>query len=414
MAHRLVLGLGGTVDYEIDWDGRVVGALAEQYGITPDELDRTIPVVDERSLLVTLLAFVRDGAGGERFVASPDIVAAFADRFATRVTLGGTCVRAAIALRSLGHDSLVHLVSIDDHVRRLLPEGVDYICSATSDSTDPHLIVQFPSGPAVIGGPVPLDAPFPNRVIYTNDEPNRNLVISDELDGVLAGADVFLVSGFNTIQDPSLLRQRVDRVRSAIRAAADDTIVVYEDAGYHEPAFSHVVRDAIAPHVTVYSLNEEEFLAYVGHDVDLLDATDVLAALDGLLDLIPSPCLVVHTKHWALTAGPLAARFADAVLGGVVMASTRYLVGDGQTADDYAATAALPRTEAGSRFAAEIESLSRGAIHCHAAFVLEVDRPTTIGLGDTFIGGIIAVLADERGIPSVTASETRSEPVETV
>lgn len=407
MAHRLVLGLGGTVDYEIDWDGRVVGALAERFGITPGELDRTIPVVDERSLLVTLLAFVRDGAGGERFVASPDIVEAFAARFATRITLGGTCVRAAIALRSLGHDSLVHLVSIDDHVRRLLPEGVDYICSATADSTDPHLIVQFPSGPAVVGGPVPLDAPFPNRVIYTNDEPNRNLMISDELDDVLAGASVFLVSGFNTIQDPELLRARVERVRSAIRAAPADTIVVYEDAGYHEPAYSHVVRDAIAPDVTVYSLNEEEFLAYVGRPVDLLDARDVLAALDALLELIPSPCLVVHTKHWALTAGPLAARFADAVRGGVIMASTRYLVGDGQTAADYARTAALPATEAGARVAGEIERLSGGAVHAHPAFVLDTDRPTTIGLGDTFIGGIVAVLADE-----VEASVPAPEAVE--
>lgn len=395
MAHRLILGLGGTVDYEIDWDGRVVGALAEELGIVPEELDQTIPVTDERSLLVTLLAFVRDGAGGERFVASPDIVAAFAARFATRITLGGTCVRAAIALRSVGHDSLVHLVSIDDHVRRLLPEGVDYICSASQDSTDPHLIVQFPAGLAVIGGPVPLDAPFPNRVIYTNDEPNRNLPISDELDPVLADADVFLVSGFNTIQDPDLLRRRVDRVRSAIRTASPETIVVYEDAGFHEPVFSGVVRDMIAPDVTLYSLNEEEFLAYAGRRVDLLDATDVLSALVGLRALITSPCLVVHTKHWALSAGPLAARFADAVLGGVVMASTRYLVGDGQTAADYAATAALPRTLAGTRFSAEIERLSGGSVRCHSAIVLNVANPTTIGLGDTFIGGIIAVLADE-------------------
>jgi sugar/nucleoside kinase (ribokinase family) len=411
VAHRLVLGLGGTVDYEIDWDGCVIGSLAALHGITAGELDRTIPVVDERSLLVTLLAFVRDGAGGERFVASPDIVAAFASRFATRITLGGTCVRAAIALRSLGHDSLVHLVSIDDHVRRLLPDGVDYLCSATEDSTDPHLIVQFPSGPAVIGGPVPLEAPFPNRVIYTNDEPNRNLVISEDLDVALAEASVFLVSGFNTIQDPALLRARVDRVRDAIAAAPAETIVVYEDAGYHEPAFSQVVRDAIAPDVTVYSLNEEEFVAYVGRPVDLLDAADVGRALDVVLVLIPSPCVVVHTKHWALAAGPLAERFADAVLGGVVMASTRYLVGDGQTADDYARTASLPRTAAGVRFAAEVERLSDGAVRCHPAFVLDVDRPTTIGLGDTFIGGIIAVLADEVD----TASETRSErPAETV
>ena len=146
MAHELVLGLAGCVDFEVGWDADVVEQLARDYGIGIDELDAEVAVEDERSLLCSILAFVRDGAGGERFIASSDIAVAFASRLAYKITLGGTCVRAALAVARLGVPSLVHLVSIDDNVRRLLAPEIGYLCSADGDSLDPHLIVQFPAG----------------------------------------------------------------------------------------------------------------------------------------------------------------------------------------------------------------------------------------------------------------------------
>lgn len=387
-----VLGLGGTVDYEIAWDGAVIEELVEGYGIRADELDARIPVVDERSLVVTLLAFLRDGVGGERFVASSDIVEAFAARFDTRVTLGGTCVRAAIAMRSLGVPSLVHLVSIDDHVRELLPEGVEYVCSATDDSTDPHLIVQFAAGASVRRGDLDLVAPHPNRIIYANDPPNRDLVLSDALGTLLREASVFLVSGFNTIQDAAVLDERVERIRRHLAELPAGAVAIYEDAGYHEPAFSHLVRDALVDAVHVYSLNEDELFAYLGRTVDLLDADAVADALAEASALIPAECLVIHTKHWSLALGERAADYADALRGGIVMASTRYLIGDGHTAADYARTASLPEKPEGAIVAAALEERFRGRLVCRAALVLETDRPSTIGLGDTFIGGFIAGL----------------------
>ena len=390
---ELVLGLGGTVDYEIDWDGAVIASLVEGYAIRAAELDAGLPVVDERSLVVTLLAFLRDGVGGERFVASSDIVESFSARFRRRITLGGTCVRAAIAMRSVGVSSLVHLVSIDDHVRRLLPEGIAYVCSAAEDSTDPHLIVQFAAGAAVRGGDIDIVAPHPNRIIYTNDPPNRELVLSDELGGVLRDARVFLVSGFNTIQDAATLDERVAQVRGHLAALPSGAVVVYEDAGYHLPEFSSRVRDALVDDVDVYSLNEDELFAYLGRTFELLDADAVSGALVEASELIPAQCLVIHTKHWSLAYGPRAAEFGAAVRGGILMASTRYLVGDGQTAGDYARTALLAPKPGGAAVAGDLEARFPGRVVCHPALVLDAERPTTIGLGDTFIGGFIAALA---------------------
>lgn len=391
-----VLGLGGTVDYEIAWNSAVIEDLVDLYEIGAAELDAGIPVVDERSLVVTLLAFLRDGVGGERFVASSDIVETFAARFDTRITLGGTPVRAAIAMHSVGVTSLVHLVSIDDHVRALLPDGIEYVCSATADSTDPHLIVQFAAGAAVRRGDLDLVAPHPNRIIYTNDPPNRELVLSDALATTLADARVFLVSGFNTIQDAAVLDARVGQIRRHLAELPAEAVAIYEDAGYHEPAFSHVVRDALVDAVDVYSLNEDELFAYLGRTVDLLDASAIEAALAEASALIPAACLVIHTKYWSLALGDSAADYADALRGGIVMASTRYLIGDGHTAADYARTAALPEKPEGAAVAAELEARFAGRLVCRAALALETDRPATIGLGDTFIGGFIAALTPSR------------------
>lgn len=386
---KLVLGLGGTVDYEIVWDSRVLESMVAEFGVRAAELDARRPIESERDLLVTLLAFVRDGVGGERFVASSDLIEAFAARFRKAVTLGGTCVRAAIAMRALGIDSTVHLVSIDDTVRRLLPAGVEYISSAREDTLDPHLIVQFGAGARVSAGDLDIVAPHPNRIIYANDPPNRELVLSDELGATLRDADVFMFAGFNVIQNPGVLEQRLQSLRRHMHHLPPHAIAFYEDAGYHLPELSLRVRDTLLDVIDVYSLNEDEMQAYLGRTVDLLDAEDLRRALDELHELIPARVLVVHTKFFSLARGAEAERYRAALRGGILMASTRYRCGDGFTADDYAHTATLPEHPGGVRIARELE----GWAVCVPAFVLDVPNPTTIGLGDTFVGGFIAALA---------------------
>lgn len=400
MSTSIVLGLGGTVDYELAWDARVLASLAVQHGIVASELDATVPVVDERSLVVSILGYLKDGVGGERFVGRSEILDAFAARFDTRVTLGGTCVRAAIAMRSLGIASLVHLVSIDDHVRRLLPDGVSYVCSADEDSTDPHLIVQYPAGAVIRAGNIDIVTEHPNRLIYVNDRPNRELVLSDELDALVPDADVFLVSGFNTIQDPALLEDRLRHVERLLGSVPAGAVSIFEDAGYHEPAFSLRARETMARAVTVYSLNEDELFAYLGRRFDLLDADAVEKALYDIAALIPARNVVIHTKHWALALGERAQELADAVRGGILMASTRYLVGDGHTAQDYARTAALDPPERGVVFAHELERRFGTRLACRPALVLTTATPTTIGLGDSFVGGFIGVLAAAHMTPT--------------
>lgn len=392
MSSELLLGLGGTVDYEIVWDAAVLERLALEHGITAAELDPAVPVVDERSLVVSALALLRDGRGGERFVASAQVLEDFASRFRYASTLGGTCVRAALAMARLGVASTVHLVSIDDTVRALLPAEVSWVCSADADSTDPHVIVQYPAGAVVRLPDGDLVARHPNRLIYVNDLPNRELVLVPELDELVAGARVFLASGFNTIQDAAILEDRLARVGAAIAGRPAGSIAIFEDAGSHDTRHGRRVRDVMSGVVDVYGMNEDELFGYLDGPFDLLDPDAVEQALRAAAALIPAPVLVVHTTHWAVALGDDASRWRPALDGGVTMAATRFRVGDALDADEYAETQRMPRRAPAVGFAAELERRLAGRAACVASFQLNVAVPTTIGLGDTFVGGFIAAL----------------------
>lgn len=392
MSGRLVLGLGGTVDYEIRWDAAVLGELAREYGVRRHELTTSSPIDDERSLVVTILAFLASGAGGERLVASSEIIERFAARFETVVTLGGTGVRAGLALDRLDIPSVQHLVSIDDNVRRLMPPGLTWVCSATVDTLDPHLIVQYPVGAtlALVEGDV--ISPSANRLIFANDRPNREMAIAAELSDLLADAGAFVVSGFNTMQDAALLERRLDELDAAMASLPAAALVYYEDAGFYDRSFAAIARDRLLPRIDVYGMNEDELQEYVGRAVNLLDPRDVVAALDEAHRLIPAPALVVHTRYWSIAVGSRAHEHLTSLESAVRLSATRYRLGDAFGPNDLDATARLPRHDGGAKVIAAVRAHRADAVGVPAV-VVDTDTPTTIGLGDSFVGGFLAPLA---------------------
>jgi sugar/nucleoside kinase (ribokinase family) len=389
---RIVLGLGGCVDTEITWDDATVQSLVDQYGITLPEVDRSVPVTDERSLVRSILGFLREGSGGERFLASPEIVTSFAAHFPHRTTLGGTNVRAAITLSRLGLPASLHLVSIDDTVRRLLPRDVDYLCSAAQDSTSPHLIVQFPAGTRVRLGPEVLRTPHPNRVIYVNDVPNRQMHLSPALGELLQDASAFLISGFNSIQDVATLDARLADLHRHLRHLPATALVLFEDAEYHVPELRRRVVAGLGARVDVHGMNDDELRTYLGRDVDLLDAPALAAALVEACELLSAHTLVVHTRYWCLATGPDAPRYRPALESGTQAAAARYLHGDTLTPADHHDIAAAGRHPEGQALGRHLEALLPERVCCVPALTPATPTPTTIGLGDAFVGGFIAGL----------------------
>jgi ADP-dependent phosphofructokinase/glucokinase len=403
MGSPVVLGLGGCVDYELKLTAPTLRRLVADYRIGAAELGSPGPVTGERELVVSILGFLRTGGGGERFVASADAIRTFADRFPRRETVGGTAVRAAIAMSRLGVPSTLHLVSLNDTIRGNLPADCDYVCSGTADTLYPHLIVEYDRDLRVRVGDIDIRAPFPNRLIYVNDPANESMLLSDEWGGVLRDARVFLISGFNAVRDETLLDRRLATLRGHMRQLSPEAVVYYEDAGFHQPEFSRRVRAALLDDIDVYGLNEDEMRAHLGHPVDLLSVPAVAAALTSLRTVIPVSTLVVHTKYWSAAVGRRAGEYARALDDGIVIASTRYRHGDGYDDAQYAAMLLLPRRAAAGVFAAALEARMGTVVRCVPGFRLDVAEPTTVGLGDTFVGGFLAAIA--RDAVSATSAE---------
>jgi len=390
---ELVLGLGGCLDHEVVWDASVLEELVRHHGIGLDELDGDVVVTTERELVVSVLALLRAGTGGERFVPAPGLVEGFAARFDRRTTLGGTAPRAAMAVARLGVPSTVHLVSIDDRVRALLPPEVSYLCSAGGDSSHPHLVLQAPAGARVRVGAGEVVVTHANRLIYVNDPPNSEMVISPRLGEVLERASVVLLSNLNAVRDVTVLRRRLEDLRRHLRRLPAGALVVFEDAGYHRREMARLVAEGLADVVDVWSMNEDEAQEVLGRRLDLADPRDVADGLAELRRALPAPVLVVHTRRFVVAVGRGADRLRRALHSGVALAGTRYLHGDGFTVDDHARVSARRPDADARRLAAAVEELLPETAACVAAPTLTTTSPTTIGLGDTFAGGLVMALS---------------------
>jgi ADP-dependent phosphofructokinase/glucokinase len=386
-ASRVLLGLGGCVDYELTLTAEALSRLVAEHGIA--NLTAPTTVDSERDLVVSILGYVARGGGGEHFVASAPALSQFADRFPHKETLGGTSVRAGLLMSRLGVPSTLHLVTVNDTFRRLLPAGTAYVTSGTEDTCYPHLIVQYEQGLHVTAGDIDILAPAPNRLIYVNDPANSDMHLTADLGDRLGAAEIFLISGFNAMRDAADLDTRLAVLRNGMRRLPPGSITYFEDAAYHEPAFSSRVRAALLDKIDVYGLNEDELQSYLGHPVDLLSAPAVAEALTTVHKLIPAPTLVLHTRYWALALGT--GSYAGALDTGTVMAAARYAYGDGVTDAEIADLRRQPRRRESAAFAAELHTLT-GA-YVVPAFALDIEHPTTVGLGDTFVGGFLAELA---------------------
>lgn len=392
MKEKIALGFGGCIDYELVWNSRVLEMLIRHYDIQAAELAANRVIDSERDLVLSILSFLQAGSGGERFVADSAIIEQFAQHFAVKITLGGTSVRAVIAMHKLGYTAVLHLVTINDQVRRRLPPDSPYVCSNARDSAHPHLIVQFDKGACVCANDIDLHAGRANRLIYHHDVDNINMALAAEFADLITQARVFLISGFNAMQNKALLTDRLATVLHMMEKLPKGALVYYEDAGFYEPSFNALILATLAPKLTIFSLNEDELQAHLNRKLDLLDPVQIGAALADLRQLIPVPLLVVHSMYWALAYGANASRMAKALKGGVTMATTRFRYGDGFTVENYKAIETLAPQPAGARFGEAITKLLADHVCCVPVAQVEQSNATTIGLGDAFVGGFLPAL----------------------
>ena len=392
MGEAIVLGLGNNIDYEIYLDSAIIEQMIRENGVFDRDIDTHRPINSQRDLLVSVLGFMRQGTGGEQQAASTAIIEEFAGHFAKKITLGGTPVRAAIGMAKLGYNAAVHLVTMNENVSRLLPPDCRRLCSNPEHSSYPHLIAQYPAGITVKANDIHIETSRANRIIYVYDRDNERMVLHPGLGELLAGARVFLISGFNAMHDASLLEERLQQLRGCMQSLPPEALVFYEDGGFHCPGMQPIIWRYLLDRTGIYSLNEDELRGYLERPVDLTDAAGVARALGELHTLIPAPVLVLHTRYWALAYGAGAARYHKALSGGVTMATSRFRLGDDFTRQDYEQTARLPPEAEGAAFAVEIQAILGERVCCVPALRVTETTVTTVGLGDSFVGGFLPAL----------------------
>lgn len=392
MKEKIILGLGDNIDYEIVWNSKVIEDMITRYDVHDCELSTDIEVTSERALVISILGFLKSESGGERFVSSPDIIERFVQNFENKITLGGTSVRAAIAMRKLGYTSALHLVTINDNVRRLIPQDSPYVCSNTKESSYPHLIVQFNKDTKIKANDIDICTSRANRIIYDNDYDNIVMELNEELSGLITDARVFLISGFNAMQSKELLTQRLLSLLKILKALPKEAMVYYEDACFYDASFSKLVLANLTEHIDIYSLNEDELQNYLGRRLDLLDAGQVSEALADIQKIIRVPLIVIHSRYWALAYGENPMGASKALKGGITMATTRFRFGDDFSVENYEETENLYEEEEGAVFASELKALLGDKVCCIPSVKVEEKKVTTIGLGDAFVGGFLPAL----------------------
>jgi ADP-dependent phosphofructokinase/glucokinase len=392
MKEKIALGFGDNIDYEIVWGSKVIENLILEYDIHDNELDINRVIVSERDLLISILSFLKSGSGGERIVSSSEMLEQFSQQFEKKITLGGTPVRAAIAMRKLGYTSALHLVTINDHVRRLIQQDSPYVCSSTEDSLHPHLIVQFGKDTRVKATNIDICTSQANRIIYHHDNDNIAMKLNEDFADLITDAKVFLISGFNAMQSEALLARRLETLLIIMKKLPENALVFYEDAGYHEPKFRPLIFRTLAKKINIVSLNEDELQDHLGRKLDLLSVVHIKEALVDLQKLIAVPVIVVHSRYWALAYGEDVARFSNVLKGGVTMATTRFCYGDEFIAEHYKKIERLSPNQEGSVFAEALKELLGNNICCVPIAHVEPPNATTIGLGDAFVGGFLAAL----------------------
>ena len=392
MSEKIALGFCNNVDYEVVWNAELFQDLVARYKIRADELSPRGPIEDERDLVISILSFMSIAGGGERFVASDALIEAFAGRFEKKITLGGTSVRAAIAMRTLGHTAALHLITQNDHVRRLIPADSPYVCSNDRDSNYPHLIMQYPQGAHIRAGDIDIRARAPNRLIYHCNADRIALNLNEDFADLITGAKVMLISGFNAIQSEQVLEARLHSVRRMLERLPNDATVFLEDGAYFDPGFRQLVFRMLGDKIDIFSLNEDELQIHLRRPVNLGDEDDVRRALADLQRTIPVTNIMLHTQHWALAHGDAASRYAPALKAGVTMATARFCYGDDISPEKYREIAALAPSATNARFAKRINAAGGNRLHCVPVAGVEQTKSTTIGLGDAFVGGFLPAL----------------------
>jgi ADP-dependent phosphofructokinase/glucokinase len=367
--------------------------------------DALLARIDEPDFIDLLVDHALRGRGGEHLVDWPAGPAVLDEVAGGTRAIGGTGAQVAQTLARVGAPVVLCLGDRTQETLDLLaPEVllVDDGCARpagdvvpSGSGRTPHYIFEFVAGDELAGGRVPRSS----RVIVRFG--HAELEADDGFDAVspllAADAGAAVVSGFNALPPGG---------RSAAHARARTLAAAWQDAGLATVHLELGASDTVAEtHDTCKQL--AGVVTSIGLSQSELDALapgsrppEQRAA--GLADSYDAPAVIVHddSRSYAVTSGD-ADRLGEALLVGNLLAATRAAHG----APRQPAPGGLPLPTIGWT----CESLADGRSLVTSPSPYLPDARSTIGLGDTFVAGLLLALGSRAPLlHSPTLTDPRS------
>lgn len=360
-------------------------------------------------LLQSIVYYCINGIGGEVDVENTEVIT---QSFHCTNGMGGTAVQAALALAEIDAPSLVHLTDDSPEVCEIL--HVPQIYVAQDDHTivhtdqvrqqheqEQHYIIQFQKGGVIRLGSQEIAIPVSNRLILTKNTVNKTVPLSEPyfhwIEQNAGRVSSTVLSSFNCVLEPEVLQARIARVQEHVRqykANNPEGIVYYEDAHYHDTDVRRMVLETLYPTVDIVGMNEDE-LKYTLHQMYQInvDTDDIRSCIEGvhtLIDKFRIHCgIVVHTKDYAMYVGkPLKADIESGLMYGNIVATAKAANGWYGTPEQIQAVLSLSMSPKGAE---NREIIENSADYKDVVLVPSryLDKPKyTIGLGDSFVGGL--------------------------
>lgn len=394
MGNKLVMGFHTCIDYELVCDAAAVENAIREFQIRDEELGVPSVEVDcERSLWVSCLSYLKSGTGGEILPSDPQLCSRFAARFPFQTTIGGTSARAALALAKIGIPSTMSSSRYYPVLDDLIPDEITcFYCGREEHPVIyPHTNLQYYSGMRIHAGDIDFTTTRESRILVSRDPDSMTMDVSEAFIPFTKDAKVFLIASFTTVTDPQILEERIASVTRILQQLPQDCIIVCEEGGYIRDSFRRSMHKALRGLAEIISMNEDELQNYIGRKIDLMEPTIVKNALSEAHTGIGIDTMIVHTSKWAVAYGKRARQCSKALKGAVNMGAVRFRYGDAYGKEEYNKTmeTAVYAPEVLS-FCRELELLCPEKICCIPCLDLSfVANPTTLGLGDSFVGGLL-------------------------
>lgn len=400
MNEKIALGFHTCVDYELKWDTQTVEEQIKAFDIHEHELKLDLEVDSERAVWIVSLAHLQAGIGCEIVPDASEMCVEFANHFEYEVTLGGTPTRAGIILDRLGYPSVLQTSCYNEHVKRLMPPGIRVLSGVESERNKifPHVVLQCLKGVRIHGNDIDFITPRENRILISRDEDSLYMpVLAHKFGKMIGGCEVFLLGSFSEILDGNVLKDRMEKTRTLLTYLPEGAAVVMEDGYYIKKEFRSYVHRKLSPQIHVLSMNEDELQQYIGRSIDILDPKAVEEAVRYVYDNARIGIIVIHSAAWALAYGENAGMMKVSLEGGVAMAATRFRLGDSFAAEDYEETKNIQNKTESVVFCERMSVMAGDKICCVPCKNLSwVKKPTVVGLGDSFAGGLLPGLLQER------------------